>query len=206
MTGGAVAGTTPSRPAPLVHEVGAVRFVNVCQHPPALAGPEVHSARRPTSGQRIPLQTREPKGSGVRKLHAQQGSVPSPAAPPFPMPALRRSSRLARRHACCAQSREGVSRSRMHELTLHHVVPRLPASETTVRTPRVHGRRVAHTHGAPSHSHRPTLERAFRRRRSQRLHPRSSSPVDRVLWYPSNILWLQVGVWVGHPGSAQTAS
>jgi hypothetical protein len=171
-----------------------VHLVKPKQYPPAHAGQTVHPTRGTTSGQRIPVQTREPEGSGVGKLHAQQGCFPRPAASPLPLPALRRNSRLARRLACGAQPREYLSRRRVHELSLHHVVPRLPTWEAPTRTPRVHRGRVARSHVAPGHCHGPTLARSLRRRRSQRLRP-SLSPlrihVDRVLWYTSNVLWLQ---------------
>ena len=165
--------------------------------PPTRVGPEVHPTRRPTRRQRVPLQAGKSEGGGVGKLHRQQGGFPSPAASPLPVPALRRSSRLARRFARGAQPRRIDSRRWVHERALRLVVPGIQTPAAPVRAPRSDRERVPFTHGAPQLGHRPTVACTFGRRRAQRLRPRSSPfrvlvvLVDRVLWYTSNILWLQ---------------
>ena len=158
------------------------------------AGSEVYPAQGPTSRQRIPMQTRESEGGGVRELHTQSSGFQRPTTPPLPMPTLWRYCRLARCATRSAQQKDSAHRRRMHERTLRFVVPRKPVPSTPARPPRIFSGWGEHPHGAPPHSHGPILGSSLRRRRSQRRLVRPSSTmayIDRVLWYTSNILWLQ---------------
>ena len=169
------------------------------RHSPARLGPgDRHRPRRPTSEPRIPMSTGKPDRGRHGFLDPQRSSFHAKERAALPMPALRRNSRLSFGPASGPRTGDDPAGRWLHERDVYVTYPCTPTPVPTTRTPRTDRGGMPKPYGAPRHRHRPHVVNPFRRRRPSGRAPRTRACVPLalpflhgVLWYSSNILWLQ---------------
>ena len=168
-------------------------------HSPAHLGPgDHHCPRWPTSEPRVPLSAGQPDGGRHGAFDPQRSSLHVKERTALPMFALRRNSRLPLGPASGPRTGDDPAGRWVHERHMRVTFPCTPSPVPPTRTIRTDRGGEPKPHGTPRHSYRPLVANPFRCRRPSGRAPRSRSSVPLVLpclrgvlWYSSNILWLQ---------------
>ena len=174
-------------------------YVKPDRHSPARLGPgDHHRPRWPTSEPRIPLSTGQPDRGRHGAFDSQRSSFHAKERAALPLPALRRNSRLPLGPASGPRTGDDPAGRWVHERHMRVTFPCTPSPVPPTRTIRTDRGGEPKPHGTPRHSYRPLVANPFRCRRPSGRAPRSRSSVPLVLpclrgvlWYSSNILWLQ---------------